>query len=222
MVIGGKVTVIPSNASGARVTDVGVAPLTTSSACPEPVGARSPVVPPGAERVIAAAGRCGGDWTAYVAIGCLSQVKDVNEIENGMRAIAPAVVLFCSSSAAARPGAACPSPPNWVASERTITSAAATIAATAWRTAAMSSVPDHASAQQWISLTSVRAALPRSSRVWVMVAAACGVSSLSGSVRPTYNLRNGSRSVVFGPSYTVTGGVAAPSEADAVNAVTSQ
>src|SRR5213075_355557 len=88
---------------------------------------------------------------------------------------------------------------------------------------AMSSAPDHASAQQWISLTSVRVALPRSSRVWVRVAAD-SMPSLSGSVRPTYKVSWDGAAVVGGPSYTATvfGAGAAPSAGDALNAFTSQ
>src|SRR6185437_10458655 len=48
------VTASPSNGTGVIDTDVGVAPFPTNRAIPLPVGARSPVVPPGAWRVIAA------------------------------------------------------------------------------------------------------------------------------------------------------------------------
>src|SRR5262249_36010213 len=104
-----------------------------------------------------------------------------------------------------------------------MTSTAATIAATEWRTAEMSSLPDQAPAQQCPPVRPGRVALPRSSWVWGTVTGGW-MLSLGGWGRRRSSFSGASRAGVGGPSYTATvfGATAAPRDAEVVQAFTSQ
>ena len=82
-----------------------------------------------------------------------------------------------------------------------------------------SSTPDHASAQQWMVIVSLRPQAPEGGPVLGGVRGGLGGGVVRVG-RPTHRLSGGSSSVVGGPSNTVTGGVAAPRVAASVNTFT--
>src|SRR6516164_1022727 len=148
-------------------------------------------------------------------------MRDLNTRSNAARAMAPLLVTFCDHATAAIPGSGNRTlPPNWVVSACISTSTADTIPAAAVRCTCTVSVPDHASATQWMVTISSRPRRPSDAHD-CCDSAAGSAASLSGSVRPTYSDRGALRAVTGGPSYTVTGAVVlAPRVGSLANRVT--
>src|SRR5258708_26062799 len=125
---------------------------------------------------------------------------DLKIRSNVTRARAPVDVLFCSSAIPVSPGSGNRTlPPNWVVSACMRVSTADTIPYAATRIVLMSSLPDHASAQQWMVTCSSRPRRPSAAHA-CCESAAGSAAGLSGSVRPTNSLSPKSRAVVGGPS----------------------